>query len=157
MTRSSKRTRLQGRFPRNGIAAVECAIVAPLLTLLVLGAIDVGQYANVCQKISDASREGARIAAHHDTATSSQVQAAVIGYLGEVASGTSSSTFTSAAQVVVTDEFGNAIPGGDLTQVATGSQVNVRVTLEYDPVRWHIGFKGLDGRQIVTTKMMRRE
>ena len=141
MTTTSRRTRLQGRFPRNGIAAVECAVVAPLLTLLVLGAIDVGQYANVCQKISDASREGARVAARHEKA----------------APGTSPSTFASAAQVVVTDAFGKAIPGGDLTQIATGSQVNVRVTLEYDPVRWHSGFKGLNGRQIATTTMMRRE
>jgi Flp pilus assembly protein TadG len=157
MKTTSRRTRLQGNFPRNGIAAVECAVVAPLLILLVLGAIDVGQYANVCQKISDASREGARVAARHDTVTSSQVQAAVIDYLEKVAFGTSSSAYASAAQVVVTDAFGKAIPGGDLTKIATGSQVNVRVTLDYAPVRWHSGFKGLDGRQIVTTTMMRRE
>ena len=131
--------------------------MAPLLTLLVLGAIDVGQYANVYQKISDASREGARLAARHDTTTSSQVQSAVIDYLEKVATGTSPSTFASAAQVAVTDEFGKAIAGGDLTKITTGSQVNVQVILQYSPVRWISSFKGLDGRQIAATTKMRRE
>ena len=46
---------------RSGVAAVECALAAPVLMLLVLGAIDIGQYANVHQKVSDASREGVRV------------------------------------------------------------------------------------------------
>jgi Flp pilus assembly protein TadG len=66
---------------RHGIAAVECAFVAPLLTLLVLGAIDVGQYANIYQKVSDASREGARAAVRTQTLTTSQVNTDVMNYL----------------------------------------------------------------------------
>ena len=41
---------------------VEFAVVAPLLFALLMGAIDVGQYVNVGQTVSDASREGAHVA-----------------------------------------------------------------------------------------------
>ena len=59
MQATRNKTRTPQRRDRGGSAAVECAIVAPLLTLLVLGTIDVGQYANVYQKVSDASARGA--------------------------------------------------------------------------------------------------
>jgi Flp pilus assembly protein TadG len=131
--------------------------VAPLLTLVVLCAIDMGQYANSCQKVSDASREGARIAAQRETATTSEVKAAVMGYLAEASPGASPATFDSAVQVTVMDSTGSPISGGDLTTLATGSQVNVRVTLQYDSVRWLCGFPGLGGKQIDVTAMMRRE
>lgn len=139
---------------RSAVAAVECAIVLPLLTLLVLGAIDAGQFANVYQKVSDASREGARAAARYGTETTSQVKTTVMSYLAEVSNGNS---LAAAAQVTITDASGNPIPGGDLTKAVSGSQIRVRVSLMYDPVRWIDGVKGLDGRQIATTTMMRRE
>lgn len=151
------RSRLRCSYSRDGAAAVECAIVAPLITFLVLGAIDVGQYANVYQKVSDASREGARVAARYQTATTSQVQAAVMDYLEQTSPGTSAPTLASAAQVTVTDAGGAAITGGDLTKIPSGTQLSVQVTLQYDPVRWIGTFNGLDGRQIAATTMMRRE
>ena len=61
------------------------------------------------------------------------------------------------AKVTVTDSAGNPIPGGDLTKTASGSQIRVRVSLMYDPVRWIDGVQGLDGSQIAATTMMRRE
>jgi Flp pilus assembly protein TadG len=127
------------------------------MTLLTLGAIDMGQYANIYQVVSDASREGARVAAKHTTATTSQVQAAVLDYLKEACPGKSSAIVASAAQVTVTDALGSSIAGGNLTTIATGSQINVRVTLPYDSVRWLGGFKGLNGQQIAATTMMLRE
>ncbi len=153
MITTCKQIRLGGHCPRSGIAAVECAIVAPVLTLLVLGAVDLGQYANLYQMISDASREGARVAVKYDTKTTSEVLAAVQSYLQDASPRTSASTL---ASVTVTDEFGNPI-ANKLTNVATGSQLNVRVALQYDPVRWISGFKGLAGQQLTATTMMRRE
>lgn len=149
--------RWQRSRSRNGAAAVECAILAPLLALLVLGGIDVGQYANVYQKVSDASREGARVAARYDTSTTADVEAAVMGYLEEASPGVSSTILADASDVTVTDSAGNAIPEGNLTSIPTGSQVSVQVTLTFEPVRWLHGFKGLDGKQASATTMMRRE
>jgi Flp pilus assembly protein TadG len=152
-----KMIRFQRSDVHRGTAAVECAIVLPLLTLLVLGAVDVGQYGNVYQKVSDASRAGARVAARHDTAAISSVESAVRNYLQEVSPGTSGTTLASAVQVTVTNGNGNSVPAGNLSQIASGSQLSVRVRLQYDPVRWINGFKGLDGAEITSTTLMRRE
>ncbi len=153
----SKSARSRRISSRDGAAAVECAIAAPLLTLLLLGAIDVGQFANVYQKVSEASREGARVAARYDTLTTSEVETAVMDYLEEASPGVSPSTLAGATVVTVSDSTGTPIPAGNLASVATGSQLRVQVTLQYDPVRWFGGFKGLDGSEVAATAMMRRE
>lgn len=153
-TRSTTRTPRQ--CDRRGSAAVECAIVAPLLTLLVLGAIDVGQYANVYQKVSDASRAGARFAARCGTQNTSAVESAVRSYLQDV-SGGPSSTLASGAQITVTNGSGNPVPSGDLQQYSTGSPLKVTVQVPFDPVRWIDVINRLDGTSISATTTMRRE
>ncbi len=157
MNTLNKIARSRRTLSRDGAAAVECAIVAPILTLLLLGSIDVGQFANVHQKISDASREGARVAARYDTQTTTEVETAVMNYLEEASPGVSPATLAAATVVRVSDSTGTTIPAGNLTSVATGSQLRVQVTLQFDPVRWISGFDGLDGQQITATTMMRRE
>ena len=37
---------------------------------------------------------------------------------------------------------------GNLKSIPTGSQVRVQVTLQFDPVRWIGGVKGLDGSEM---------
>jgi Flp pilus assembly protein TadG len=142
---------------RRGVSAVECAILAPLFTLLVLGLVDVGQFANVYQKVSDASRAGARTAARFGTATTAQVEAAVMDYLEAAAPDVPPSTLAAATDVTVTGAGGAAIAGGSLTTLPTGTQIQVQVTLRYDPVRWINGISELNGSEITTTTMMRRE
>ncbi len=50
------------RKKRRGVAAVEFALIAPLFFLLVLGMIEIGRMVMVKQSLTNASREGARIA-----------------------------------------------------------------------------------------------
>lgn len=157
MTPFINRTRSRHRDSRAGAAAVECALVSPLLVLLILGAVDVGQYANVYQKVSDASRVGARFAVQHDTSTTSEVETEVRNYLEEVSPDSAAAALASAAQITVSDENGSPIAGGDLSTISSGSLVSVQVTLQYDPVRWISGFEGLDGATLHSTTMMRRE
>jgi Flp pilus assembly protein TadG len=142
---------------RQGVAAVECAIVAPLMIVLVLGAIDVGEYANVYQKVSDASREGARIAVQTETATNSQVSSGVMNYLQDTFPKVPASVLASAVSVDVANAAGSPIAGGDLTSVGSGSQVSVTVKLKYDLLRWinHLPF--LNGSEVAATTIMRRE
>ncbi len=130
---------------------------APLLTLLVLGAIDIGQYANVYQKVSDASREGARAAVRIQTLTTSQAETATRNYLQQVFPKVPSSVLASAVNVTVTNEAGGAIAGGDLTSVSSGSQVCVSVTLHFDLIRWISHLQFLNGRDVTISTMMRRE
>jgi Flp pilus assembly protein TadG len=53
-------TRRDSRHRQRGAAAVEFALVLPLLLTLVLGAIDWGWYFFVDQLVTNAAREGAR-------------------------------------------------------------------------------------------------
>jgi len=151
-----RKPRLRPSVSRRGAAAVECAIIAPLLTLLVLGAIDVGQFANVYQKVSDASRHGTRVAARYGTTTTGQVEAAVMDYLEQACPNVAPATLDSATTVTVTKADGTSM-SGSLASVTTGSEIRVQVTMQFDPVRLISGFEGLDGSQITTTTMMRRQ
>jgi Flp pilus assembly protein TadG len=57
--------RLLGRTPdvRRGAAAVEAALILPLLVGLLLGVWEVGRAVQLTQLLNDAAREGARLAA----------------------------------------------------------------------------------------------
>ncbi len=58
------RTRIAAR--RSGQALVEFALVVPLLLILLLGVVEFGRAWNAYQVVTDAAREGARIAAVSD-------------------------------------------------------------------------------------------
>lgn len=68
------------RRARRGASAVEFAIVAPVFFLLVLGIIEFGRMVMVQQVITNAAREGARIAVL-DSATPGRVTTRVTDYL----------------------------------------------------------------------------
>lgn len=63
---------LRGRPRDRGAAAVEFALLAPVLLLIVFGIIDFGRALNAQITLTQAAREGARLAALGDTAA--QVQ-----------------------------------------------------------------------------------
>jgi Flp pilus assembly protein TadG len=138
---------------RHGAAAVEAAIVFPLIALILLGSIDVGQSIYVAQVVNEASREGARRACRYETTSEDEVRSAVVDLINE--------SFTAASNVGVRINFrdtdGNAIAGGDLSAITSGTEVAVQVVVDYDSVRWTSGFAGLSGSSIETTTVMRRE
>ncbi|MBK8268710.1 MAG: pilus assembly protein [Planctomycetes bacterium] len=78
----------RSRFLRKGVAAVETAVVAPLLVVSMLGMMEVGYAFLVRQTVTMASREGARAAAlpggtmdDVDTAVDAAMSAAgLVGY-----------------------------------------------------------------------------
>ena len=141
---------------RDGSAVTEFALVAPLLALILLGAIDVGQAINVSQVVNDASREGARWATRADVKTSDEVVTAVNAYLARCFPGVGEGGISSAAKVSVLDDVGT-VAGGDLTTIPSGEAVSVQVNLDYAAVRWMVGFAGLTGQSMSTTTVMRRE
>jgi len=156
MQTTRRQRRKIGKSARSGVAAVEAAIVIPLFLVLFLGAVDAGQFANCYQKVSDASREGARTAARFGTSDVSSVETAVLDYLGDMFPGVSESTLSSAVQVTVRNS-GGAITGSNLGSTSTGSQVAVEVSLQFDSVRWISGLQILGGWNVQATAMMRRE
>lgn len=153
------RTNLRCRFSnwrRRGAAAVEFAVISPVLLLTAIGTVDVGQYAAVGQIVNNASREGARVAIRADTASVSQVEAAVLAYMTDALPGVSSETIDSGLSVSVTDTYA-MISGDDMTNLESGYQVSIQVTFDYQSVRWApSGFFG-SNTIVQTTTIMRRE
>ena len=137
---------------RQGSACVELAVLSPLLVLLLLGIIDGGQFVNVGQTVSNASREGARIAAKQTTANVSTVQTAVLNYVP----GLYPNLPASAVQVSVVNA-GNPIAGANIAAVATGTPLSVQVALQFDQARWIKGLPYLNGRTVTNTTVSRRE
>ncbi len=70
--------RLNRNRERRGVAAVEFAFVAPLLFVMLLGLWEVGRLIHLQQTLSNAAREGARVAAQgltiNSTGTPTQIQ-----------------------------------------------------------------------------------
>ena len=152
--RSHRPNRLiQRHRDRRGAAVVEAAIVLPVIAMILLGAIDVGQSIYVAQVVNEASREAARQASRFDTTSEDVVRTRVREFIR--------GSFSNAADTAIDVNFssiaGEAVPSGDLTAVASGSPITVQVILQYDAVRWIPGFIGLGGRSIETTTTMRRE
>ncbi|TWU31735.1 TadE-like protein [Novipirellula artificiosorum] len=158
MTRKSKiRFSTVRHHDRRAVAAVEFAVIAPVLMLIVLGAIDVGQSINVAQILDNASREGARFASRLETTTQQQVESAVQAYVADAFASTSSGDLGMALTVNVGSDAGSVVSGGDLTTIESGANVSVQVALDYETVRWMGGLPGFGTSTITATTVMRRE
>lgn len=125
---------------RRGVAAVEFALTAPLLFLLVFGMIEVGRGLMVQQLLSNAARDGAR-SAILEGATVETVEAGVIEYLG--------GSSISGVSVVVTPN--------PLTLAQGGDPVTVTVSVPFTSVSWLPAPQYLDGATLSASVTMRRE
>jgi Flp pilus assembly protein TadG len=129
------------RKSRRGAAAVEFAIVAPVFFLLIFGMIEFGRMVMVQQVITNASREGARIAVLDGT-TGAEVATAVSDYL--------SSARISGATITVNP--------AEPSSAGYGEPVTVTVTIPFDQVSWLPSPMLIGGDTALTaTTVMRRE
>ena len=133
------------RRNRRGAAAVEFAVVAPVFFLLVFGLIEFGRMVMVQQVITNASREGSRIAVLDDPRDGSVVTAGV--------------------RQTVEDYLTSAgINGADVdvdpdppTDAGYGEPVTVTVSIPFDQVSWLPSPFFLGGRTMEAKTVMRRE
>ncbi len=129
------------RRNRLGVAAVEFAVIAPVFFLLILGMIEFGRMVMVQQVITNASREGARIAVLDGT-TESEVLVTVDNYL--------SSARVGGATVTVDPTNPNAANYGE--------PVTVSVSVPFNQVSWlPSSFFGNDDTVLAAATVMRRE
>jgi len=119
---------------------VEFAIVAPVFFLLVFGMIEFGRMVMVQQVITNASREGARIAIL-DNSTTAEVTTAVQNYL--------QSASISGASVSVTPD--------PPSSAGYGAPVTVNVSIPFNQVSWLGSPMFLGGTTLTATTVMRRE
>lgn len=153
MNLSPRLTPVAAKFrPRRGAVAVEMAIITPFLVLLICCTVDVAQYINTAQLVSNASREGARKACRFTTETVAEVERTVLDYLDDAADIPSS-----AVQVRLVDAFGNSIGSGQLPSIESGRAVGVQVNLSYDAIRWTNWLALLNGSTNSSITFARRE
>ncbi len=128
------------RRNRRATATVEFAIVAPLFFLLLFGIIEFGRMVMVQQIITNASREGARMAVL-DGATTARVETAVDDYL--------SNSSIQGATVTVTPN--------PPTLAEYGEPVTVAVSIPFTQVSWLPSPMFLGATTLSASTVMRRE
>jgi Flp pilus assembly protein TadG len=111
---------------RCGVAAVEFAILLPLIMALLFGTIEVGRLIEIQQIMSNAAREGGRQASTGQL-TNAQVQQVILDYL------TAASIPTANATVTVTNLTSSGV---DALRAAQMDQFQVNVSLPFSDVRW---------------------
>ena len=130
------------RRNRRAAAAVEFAVVAPVFFLMIFGIVEYGRMVMVQQVLTNASREGARLAVLDGT-TFADVDAHVDDYL------TASAIDTTGVVVTVNpDPPDNA---------AFGEAVTVSVSIPFSEVSWLPTPMYLGGQTLTATTVMRRE
>ena len=125
---------------RRGGAAIELALTAPFLLMLILGMVELARALMVQQVLTNASRVGAR-AAVLDTATVNSVELAVEDYLRDYA-------INSANIEVSPNPPTSAIPG---------DPVSVTIAVEYTDVAWLPLPEYMGDATQTATAVMRRE
>jgi Flp pilus assembly protein TadG len=127
------------RRNRRGAAAVEFAMVAPLLFLVVLCSIEFGRAMLVKQVLTSASRVAAREASLRHATLSSVTAAA--------------QSFTENAAIFNTEVSVSPSP----TAASTGDSITVTVSVSFDNVSWLPSSWFLGSVQLSGTSVMRKE
>jgi Flp pilus assembly protein TadG len=129
------------RRNRRGAAAVEFAVVAPVFFIMVLGMVEFGRMVMVQQVLTNASREGARVAVL-DGATASDVTTKVRNYL-------------TAAHLPAVDPTVSPNPP---STAGYGDPVTVTVQIPFSQVSWLPSPIFVSGStQLTASTVMRRE
>ena len=118
--------------PDRGATAVEFALLLPVLLLLVFGLIDLGRALNAQITLTQAAREGARLAALSQANVVSRTQAAATGLSGVTVTVTacpSGAGASSDATVQVSYPFTFVTPLGAIARLFGGSGPGSSLTL----------------------------
>jgi Flp pilus assembly protein TadG len=135
--RCVRRSRALGE--RRGLAAVEAAFTLPIVVVLMTGVWEVGRMIEVNQLVTNAAREGARVAAGGNIngvgVTVSTVQQKVRDYM--TAAGLPSTAITN-AQITLTNQSGNSWTDPCDAQPLDKFQVQVIIPsgTAFDSLRW---------------------
>lgn len=125
---------------RRAVAAVEFAMIAPLMMLFTFGLIEIGRLMLVKESATHASREGARMAVR-PTATADEVITRVNEELAIM-------SIEGADVEVDPPELDTAVPG---------DMVTVTINIPPSAVSWIPGFLDLDVAYVNAESTMRRE
>ena len=138
-------TRQHRRNDRRGTSAVEFAFIAPVFFLLVIGMVEFGRAMMVQQILTNAARQGARMATLDSTNNSSNPTPTSM-VASEVNSVLAAANVTGATTAIS--------PG---LPAAAGTDVSVTVSVPYMSVTWVPSPWFLNGATLSANCVMRRE
>ena len=139
---------------RRGTAMVEMALVLPLFLMLILGIIEFGRAMMIANLVSNAAREGARMAVL-DGSTNTEVNNAVETFLqSAIGSGVSAADID--VTITVTAAAGNPNPANNVANAISRDLITVKVQLPFNRVALIPG-DYLAGKQLAGQSAMRHE
>lgn len=133
---------------RRGAALVEMAVCLPVFLTVMLGMIELGRAIMVGQLVTNAAREGARLAIV-DGSTNSQVSDAVKSFLTGAAG-------VSSGDVTVTITVSGSTSGNQVSSAAPRDLVTVNVSIPFSKVSY-LPAKYMAGKELTGTSAMRHE
>ena len=144
-------------FCRSGSAAVEAALLLPMLIGITFGSVDIAQYINVAQIVTNASREGVLISTDRHTLTVQEVEDGVMNFMTAAIPGISQGELAGAIEIEVQQASGQAISQGDLTTLSPGESLSVSVAFDFSVIRWLHGPNYANGNVKSSQSFGRRE
>jgi Flp pilus assembly protein TadG len=138
-------TRQRRRHDRRGTSAVEFAFIAPVFFMLVIGMVEFGRAMMVQQALTNAARQGARLATLDSTNNSSNPTSTSL-VTTEVNQALSAANISGASTVI----------SPSLPAVA-GQDISVTVSVPYTSVTWVPSPWFLGGATLTANCVMRRE
>ena len=139
---------------RRGAAMVEMALVLPVFLMLIMGIIEFGRAMMVSNLVTNAAREGARMAVL-DGSSNTEVSAAVRTFLqGAISSSLTTSDI--GISITVTPAPGNPNPANNVGSASPRDLIAVQVSLPFNKVALIPG-KYLAGKTLTGTSAMRHE
>lgn len=133
---------------------VEMALVLPLFLMLVLGIIEFGRAMMIANLVTNAAREGARMAVL-DGSTNTEISSGVKTFL-QSAIGHSVSTGDIAVTITVTPATGNPNPNNNVANAISRDLITVKVQVPFNKVALIPG-NYLAGKQLAGQSAMRHE
>ena len=159
MTRRFNSTNACSRnaFCRGGSAAVEAALLLPMLIGITFGAVDIAQYINLAQIVTNASREGVLISSDRRVLTVQEVEDGVMSFMTAAVPGISQEELAGGITIEVRQASGQPIPQGDLTTILPGETLSVSVAFDFSVIRWLHGPNYANGNVKESQSFGRRE
>lgn len=140
------------RKQRRGAALVEAALVLPVFVGVTLGIVEFGRAMMIGQLVTNAAREGARLAIIEGS-TNSDVEATVRNFLQQSAGASAANV---GITITIAQATGNPNPGGSLESSHSKDVVTVRVEVPFSSVSFVKG-SFLEGKKLVGQSTMLHE
>ncbi len=127
-----KSVRQRHERSRCGAALVEMAVVLPLLLTIVMGIIEFGRALMVSQLVTNAAREGTRLAAM-DGSTNTEVEAYVRQFVTTTLNVAPADINVA---IVITAATGNPSPVNNISNAKTRDQIQLSVSVPFEKVSY---------------------